>query len=461
MSAQPRDNHIPPLSQDASCLEPALYYARELGWPVFPVSPDKIPYATKDVAPGVEVEKGKGGFHLATTDAATITRWFTRWPTALIGVAITGWCVVEADVRAGGDVALAEFCTLHGIDLSNTVQAHSASGGLHCYFRDEPGLRRSIGFVPGVDFLASGAGFVTVAPSRRKGGQYTWVEGHAPWECDMAEMPVALREAIEQRHDGRAYSYKAKDAAAGCSSAPRSQTVTDVAAYMRKVCDNVAAAISGVKEGERRETLNRESFTLGRFVGAGHIARSEARSLIESAYRRAGHRFDNKAEDTIDVALDEGAAQPIRLIVEERTYTSSNEWDDPVDNDDDDDDSPSDTNNVVDVGILQRLKAERAAHKATRRKLEGYLRLMRDPRVAPAQKVTTMLAWDESGGPPKNLYTPTDDDPTDNTAPIEDLEQRGYQRLYIKSTAEGKAGMNPRVFGRTMVPLGSADLTYY
>lgn len=455
MSAQARDNDPTELRPDPSFEEAALFYA-EMGLRVFPTRPGtKEPYANKDHGLS-ETDKGKGGYHVATCDPAIIRSWAKRWPQANIGIAIDGFIVVEADVRHDGPATLHKFCTQHGVVL-DTVEARSASGGPHYFFRDVPGLRRAINALPGVDVLTSGKGYALVSPSRKGTGVYAWVKGRAPWEREMAELPAALRMAAERRHDGRAYSYKAKDAAAGCSSAARSQNVTDVAAYMRKVCDNVATAISGVKEGERRETLNRESFTLGRFVGAGHITRSEARSIIESAYRRAGHRLDNKAEDTIDVALDEGAAQPIRLIIEERTYTTPNEWDDPVDNDDDDD-SPSDTSNVVDVGILQRLKAERAAHKETRRKLEGYLRLMRDPRVAPAQKVTTMLAWDESGGPPKNLYTPTDDDPTDNTAPIEDLEQRGYQRLYIKSTAEGKAGMNPRVFGRTIDDAASIGL---
>ena len=324
MSAHARDNRIPPLSQGAPCLEAALYYPRELGWPVFPVSPDKIPYATKDVAPGMEIEKGKGGFHLATTDAATITRWFTRWPTALIGVAIKDWCVVEADVRTGGDVALAEFCTLHGIDLSNTVQAHSASGGLHCYFRDEPGLRRSIGFVPGVDFLASGAGFVTVAPSRRKGGQYTWVEGHAPWECDMAEMPVALREAIEQSQPkGTAYAYKNRPA--GYAGAPRARSVSDPEAYVQATRYNIEDAAAALKAGQRREGLNRLSFALGQFVGGGYLPRTEARDGLTSAFKRGGHLLDAKAQDTIDVGLDDGAAQPITLIVEPRPERSTHQ----------------------------------------------------------------------------------------------------------------------------------------
>ena len=320
MTASARDTSTPALSPDASPLEAALYYARELGWRVFPVQPEeKAPYATIDVAPGVVVEKGKGGFHLATTDAATITRWFTTWPEALIGVPIEDWCVVEADVRADGDVALKKLCDLHGIDIDHTVRATSASGGPHFLFRPIPGLRRAIGFLgaPGVDFLASGAGFVVVAPSRRKGGQYQWVTGHAPWECAMAEMPTALRKAIEQSSPkGTAYAYKNRPA--GYVGAPRSRTVTDPEAYVQAAFYRTIDEVSGLKAGQRREGLNRLSFALGQFVGAGHLSRTQARDGLAGAFKRAGHTLDAKAEETIDVGLDDGAAQPLTLIVEPR-----------------------------------------------------------------------------------------------------------------------------------------------
>jgi hypothetical protein len=325
MSASPHDNRIPPLSHDASCLDAALYYGREFGWRVFPVQPeDKTPYANKDVAPGVVLEKGQGGFHLATTDAATITRWWTRWPTALIGVAIEDWCIVEADVRAGGVDALTQFCNLHNIDLNNTVRAVSASGGPHFFFRVVPGLRRMIGFIPGCDFLASGAGSVVVAPSQRKGGQYQWVPGHAPWECDIAEMPPALREAIEQScPKGTAYAYKSRPA--GYAGAPRSRSVSDPEAYVQAALSRILDDVSTLKVGQRREGLNRLSFALGQLVGGGYLGRTEGRDGLAGAFKQAGHPLDAKAEETIDVGLDDGTAQPITLVVDPRAARSAHQ----------------------------------------------------------------------------------------------------------------------------------------
>jgi len=321
MSAVPRDMYTAPPPLDAPLGDWALYYAVELGWPVFPVQPDdKVPHKSEEVMPGVAVPAGGGGFHLASTDPATITRWWTRWPHDLIGVALDGWCVVEADVRAGGVEALAAFCDLHDIDITHTVQAISASGGPHFYFRDVPGLRRAIGFVPGVDFLASGKGYVGVAPSRRKGNTYQWVPGHAPWECAIAEMPTALREAIEQSLDksgqGTAYAYKARPA--GYAGAARARTVTDPEAYVQAVFYKALDELSAVKAGQRRDLLNRLSFALGQFVGGGHLSRTQARDGLSGALKRAGHPFDYKAELTLDTGLDDGAAQPLTLVVEPR-----------------------------------------------------------------------------------------------------------------------------------------------
>ncbi len=404
MSAYPHDTDSRVLSDDASCLDAALYYAREFGWHVLPVQPEgKTPYANKEVAPGVEVEKGQGGFKLATTDAATITRWFTRWRTALIGVAIEDWCIVEADVRAGGVEALTQFCKLHDIDLSHTVRAVSASSGLHYYLRDEPGLRRAIGFLPGVDFLASGAGAVVVPPSHRKDGQYQWVPGHAPWECAMAEMPVALREAIEQNSPkGTAYAYKNRPA--GYSSAPRSRSVSDPEAYVQAVRHKAKDEVSALKLGQRRDGLNRVSFTLGQFVGGGYVSRSEGRDDLTSAFERAGHPLDAKAEETIDVGLDEGAAQPIHLIVKERSHPGADRWDQHA-NDDEEQGTggttpeepgglfgPADGAGMVtvDVRFLGKLMEEAGATRRLRARYHRMMAIVGDKAMNDGQKMTAI-----------------------------------------------------------------------
>ena len=67
-------------------LEYALDYAHR-GWHVFPCwQGDKSPCvgAQRDSA-GNKIPK-TGGLYKATTDAAMISTWWTRWPSAMIGV---------------------------------------------------------------------------------------------------------------------------------------------------------------------------------------------------------------------------------------------------------------------------------------------------------------------------------------------------------------------------------------
>lgn len=162
-----------------SLLVYALAYAAR-GWPVFPLVPGaKVPVIPKP-------KDGKGGWHLATTDAAQIRAWWQRWPRANIGMpsgARSGVVIVDEDPRNGGNVS-----ALH---LPPTYTAHTPSGGRHFYYR-HPG-----GHVPkdntgrlakGVDALADGA-YVVLPPSiLADGTRYTWDDEDQP----IAELPDRL-----------------------------------------------------------------------------------------------------------------------------------------------------------------------------------------------------------------------------------------------------------------------------
>lgn len=300
--------NAPTLTEHATPLDAALYLAAHLG-PVFPLRPGlKEPFASDDYAVHTEP---RGGFYVATTDPATITGWFTRWPTANIGLRLVNVAVVDIDVHDhDGYASLAEFREHHPFAL-DTIEARTASSGTHFFVKAEPGLRRKIGVLPGVDYLVNG--YVIVAPSRTHKGAYSWVPGRAPWEREVATLPDVLREAIEQAHEGRAYAYKTRNPAG--SSAPRSYEVTDVDAYVRTVLDKAAARISSIAAGERRDVLNREGFALGQFVGGGYLGRDAAAALMAGAFKSAGHALDYKAQATIDIALDDGQAQPITLTI--------------------------------------------------------------------------------------------------------------------------------------------------
>ena len=68
----------------------ALAFA-EAGTPIYPCAPNKRPLIV-------------GGYKAATTDAATITAWFNRWPFALVAIPTgpaSGLWVLDVDGPAG------------------------------------------------------------------------------------------------------------------------------------------------------------------------------------------------------------------------------------------------------------------------------------------------------------------------------------------------------------------------
>jgi KaiC/GvpD/RAD55 family RecA-like ATPase len=186
----------------------ALAYAKRFAWPVFPVhrpifgadgqarcscrdfktcgSPGKHPIAAH-------------GVKEATTDEATIKRWWERTPEANIGVAAgagAGFFVLDIDTAKGGDDSLLELQCTHG-ELPPTVEAITGSGGRHLLFR-MPGvaIRNRVGFAPGLDTRSDG-GYIVAAPSlhvsRRR---YAWEASSRPGEVDIATAPAWLLELV-------------------------------------------------------------------------------------------------------------------------------------------------------------------------------------------------------------------------------------------------------------------------
>lgn len=176
-------------------LDAALAYARR-GWRVVPI--------------------GQGAKHpdlpawqdAATTDPATITRWFTERPGRGVGIAtgtLSGVFVLDVDVAEGkaGDETLAELERKNGT-LPDTSEVITGSGGRHLYFRhpETLDLSNSAGKLgPGLDIRANG-GQVLAPPTLHPltGRGYEWdAEGHpvadAPaWLLRMLSEPPRERQ---------------------------------------------------------------------------------------------------------------------------------------------------------------------------------------------------------------------------------------------------------------------------
>ena len=115
------------IRQAGDILSWALSYGSH-GMSVFPIS------ASKD--PLVRWRKGDAG-QRATTDSATIERWWAKWPFADCGWALP-MDVLVADVdRKNGRDGFADFKHLFGCDPRDveTPMTSSPSGGLHLFYR--------------------------------------------------------------------------------------------------------------------------------------------------------------------------------------------------------------------------------------------------------------------------------------------------------------------------------------
>lgn len=144
--------------QHANSLEQhALAYARA-GWHVVPLRRrDKEPLTPH-------------GFKDATTDAATIRRWWSRWPDANIGIAVpAGYVVLDIDSAEALQRLKAEDVALPATSRART------SKGWHLWFSTNgASAGNRVGLLPGVDIRAAG-GYVVAPPSVHPSGvRYRW-----------------------------------------------------------------------------------------------------------------------------------------------------------------------------------------------------------------------------------------------------------------------------------------------
>lgn len=191
---------------EKSTLEYALEYAGK-GWPIFPLHTPE---------PGARCSCGRGncqnpgkhprtqnGVKAATTDEATIRRWWGMWPDANIGFAAGGSTkIVILDVDCDHDSGKFGDETLKGLEeqygsLPETWLCLTGGGGLHYYFSYDGGdIKNDVNFLPGLDVRTTG-GYVVVPPSLHASGRrYEWEGAHEPWDSQIAPLPGWLHDLI-------------------------------------------------------------------------------------------------------------------------------------------------------------------------------------------------------------------------------------------------------------------------
>ena len=186
----------------SSLLDIALAYAAR-GWHVFPAHTptltEELCSCTKRAA-CTDIGKHprtKNGLNDATTDAATIRRWWTQWPAANIAIrtgGISGLAVIDRDDYKGGADTLADLERAYS-PLPETVVGLTGGGGLHYVFA-HPGTHVKTGvdtLGPGLDTRADG-GYIIAPPSLHKSGKrYAWEVNHDPDDMPLAPMPDWVR----------------------------------------------------------------------------------------------------------------------------------------------------------------------------------------------------------------------------------------------------------------------------
>jgi hypothetical protein len=165
-------------------LAAAVGYAR-FGLAVFPVRP------------GTKAPLTHHGHLEATTDTATIERWWRRWPDANVGIACrpSRLVVLDVDPRHDGSESLADLEWQHG-PLPSTWRALSGGGGPHVYFCAPAGLRMVDGtLAQGIDVKCNG--YVVAPPSLHVSGRrYTWECGYEPGALPLAVPPSWVLERV-------------------------------------------------------------------------------------------------------------------------------------------------------------------------------------------------------------------------------------------------------------------------
>lgn len=300
------------MNEQNTLLEWALYYAA-LGWPIFPVHTPLKQGGCSCGKPCSDVGKHpriKGWQEKATTDEATIRRWWKRWPDANIGLAAggaSGVFMLDQDNEAG-----AAYIAERGHAPCPTV---ITGKGKHRYFL-HPGfpVRNLVKLAPnmkeaGIDTRGDG-GLSILPPSRHASGRlYRWEV--LPTDCPAPPGPDWLLDLL--RPQPRPTAAAPREATRGALDAPGEALDARRAAYAEKVLGEEVGRLAGAVVGERNATLFEVTARVYELVGAGLVPDADARQAIEGAAYQCGLIAEDGAgafERTLESGIRHGLTNP-------------------------------------------------------------------------------------------------------------------------------------------------------
>lgn len=192
----------------------AWFYAKYLGWSVFPVHSIQNGQCTCGGGPKCAPGKHpmtRHGVKDATKDPSAIREYWTRYPFANIGIATgepSGFFVLDCDGEEGA-ASLKELQEKYS-ELPETVQSITGSLGSHYLFRHVDGIKNIVKkLAPGLDLRGTG-GFIVAPPSfHTSGRRYEWEISSRPLgdgSVPVADAPSWLLELIWTAQEGEKQS---------------------------------------------------------------------------------------------------------------------------------------------------------------------------------------------------------------------------------------------------------------
>jgi Bifunctional DNA primase/polymerase, N-terminal len=216
--------------------------------------------------------------------------------------------VLDVDPRYLGDETLAELEGRHG-SLPHTARQITGGGGAHILFRAPRDLqpRGSIG--TGID--VKWRGFIVVSPSihPETGRRYAWSSNHHPLAVTIAEPPDWLVDLLTPPVDPSPVGQGRPAIEEGVGWGPKPP-------YSRAALQRACEAIEMAPVGEQDVTLNQESYSIGRLIGAGLMPRRlaidclvhHATLMSNAPGRRRWH--EREIQQKVARAVREGELRP-------------------------------------------------------------------------------------------------------------------------------------------------------
>jgi P4 family phage/plasmid primase-like protien len=323
------------LSHSEKLLRGSTWYA-DNGWKILPCHGiDDTGRCTCNQPHGEPKDVGKhpaiGEWNVrASNDSSVTSAWWNNNPNYNIGVFCqpSGFFVIDVDPRSGGVESFEKFDEEVGAGaLPKTVMAYTGTythkgksvRGRHIFYKVDQeeqllGNLKSLG-LSGIDIKHNG--YVMLAPSRHGSGvNYEWVEGHAPWEIEMAKAPEELLAVVRKRSRRSSMHLGESDWGFMADLDFRGEKVD-----VKKMLEE------GIDEGSRAVDVYKLACALANKFGTG----DEARMMIETMMIRFNHE---KIRPPLDLEGPNSLLMHTRRAIEfvaenpvaERIWPGAQEW---------------------------------------------------------------------------------------------------------------------------------------